>query len=114
MYYWWYPDWNNGRAYPGRSPESAECGQDQPVSGHEIEADGDRRLERAVASALLHDPAVRGGHIDLSVQNGVVILDGEVDSESVRSAAGTRAWSVAGVMDVCDALTVKKRRFRLR
>lgn len=108
MYYWWYPglhtDFGSGR----RSGPAA--GAHGPSSeGATSPADPDRRLERAVAAALLADAAVTGGNVDLSAQNGVVMLDGEVDSEAARSAAVARTWCVAGVTDVCNALTVRRR-----
>ncbi|WP_158277882.1 BON domain-containing protein [Pseudosporangium ferrugineum] len=75
-------------------------------------SDRDHLILRAVADALFTDPEVTGGHINLGVQNGVVILDGDVDSEPTRSAAAACAWTVEGVTDVCNALTVTKRRRR--
>ncbi|WP_199516639.1 BON domain-containing protein [Nucisporomicrobium flavum] len=104
MYSWWYPDWYNGQSYVGRSRPDGE-----PEAGRDV-TDPQKRLARAVAEALFDDAAVTGGQFDLSVQNGVVILDGEADTEASRSAAVARAWSVPGVRDVCNALAVKKRR----
>ncbi|MEU8659755.1 BON domain-containing protein [Actinoplanes philippinensis] len=65
----------------------------------------------AVAEALLADAAVTGGHLDLRIQNGVVILDGEVDTDDTRAAVTDRVWSIPGVADVCDALRVTGRRY---
>lgn len=59
-----------------------------------------------MADALLDDAEVTGGRIELSVRNGVVILDGEVDAVG----GGSLAWSVTGVTDVCDALVTTNQR----
>jgi osmotically-inducible protein OsmY len=40
------------------------------------------------------------------VQNGVIILIGELGSVDARAAAGSRAWQVPGVVDVCNRITV--------
>jgi hypothetical protein len=117
MYHWWYPGWYNEPTYLGRSGSGGGRHPDrdtpEPYAGA-LPANPDRRLERIVATSLFDDAAVTGGHIDLSVQNGVVIVEGTVDSEAVRSAVVARAWSVAGVVDVCNALTVDRRRRRRR
>jgi osmotically-inducible protein OsmY len=69
----------------------------------------DDRLACLVGHALLGDRAVTGRRIDVSVQNLVVVLDGEVDTETACIAAGLRAWSIPGVVDVCNALHVTGR-----
>ena len=70
---------------------------------------GDELLVHLVAEGLVADRAVRGRLIDVTVQNGVVIMEGEVASIEARAAAGRRAWSVPGVHDVCNRLTVLTR-----
>ena len=42
----------------------------------------------------------------VTVQNGVVILEGYADTTRTRSAAGRRAWATPGVYDVCNLLAV--------
>ena len=66
--------------------------------------DADAGLVRLVAEALAGDPLVRGRHVDVTVQNRVVILEGEVESPHARDAAASRVWSVPGVYDVCNLL----------
>lgn len=46
------------------------------------------------------------GRIDVSVKEGVVTLDGEVESLAHKRFAGTLAWWVAGVRDVVNGLGV--------
>ncbi|SNY25618.1 BON domain-containing protein [Paractinoplanes atraurantiacus] len=101
MYYWWYPDgysspWRNSRA---ETPRTEATGS----------GDGLVRL----AEELLADPRIRG-QISLDLQNGVVILDGQVGTERARDRATALAWSAPGVTDVCNALTVSHRRWPFR
>ncbi|MGA5298933.1 BON domain-containing protein [Nucisporomicrobium flavum] len=95
---WWYTDWYNGAPYSRQFPAAHGNGA----------RTRDERLARAVADAVLADPVVTGGRIDLGVQNGVVILDGDVDTEASRRAVVALAWSVPGVTDVCNALAVRR------
>lgn len=66
----------------------------------------DVRIVEGVATALACDVTVRGRRLEVLVQNQVVILLGEVESEDVRLAAGVVAWAVPEVYDVCNRLTV--------
>lgn len=66
----------------------------------------DEKLAHRVADRLIADPAVRGGNLEISVQNRVVILTGRIDSATARDAAGRQAWSAPGVHDVCNRLVV--------
>ncbi|MET8147085.1 BON domain-containing protein [Actinoplanes sp. NPDC049668] len=109
MIFWWYTDWFNGPAYAGQR-RTGHARHDLNPPGPVQTSPGlsrDQGLLIAVAEALLDDPALTGGYIDLSVQNGVVILDGEVDTQATHTAAVAQAWSVAGVADVCDALALR-------
>jgi osmotically-inducible protein OsmY len=63
-------------------------------------------LAGEAAEALAKDPLVHGRRLEILVQNGVVILTGELASPQARAAAGRRAWSVEGVTDVCNRVTV--------
>ncbi|WP_249999085.1 BON domain-containing protein [Actinoplanes sp. M2I2] len=107
MYFWfhmpgespWFPD----------TPEQPDAARvRRAITDHWAETD--RAVAVRLALALLHDPAVDGGDLDLRVQSGVAILDGRVPSASARAAAVDRAWSVDGVRDVCDLLRVRRRR----
>lgn len=66
----------------------------------------DDRLAAQLADVLRCDPLVHGRHLEILVQNRVAILLGELDSTEARTAAGRRAWTVPGVHDVCNRLTV--------
>lgn len=71
-------------------------------------ADADEQLVDRAAQALRCDPRVYGRLLHIMVQNRVVILVGEVGSPEARTAAASRAWSVPGVYDVCNRLTVSR------
>ncbi len=64
----------------------------------------DQELVECVADELVADTRIRGRHVQVTVQNGVVILEGMVDSVDIREAAGRRVWAVPGVQDVCNML----------
>ncbi|MEV6842734.1 BON domain-containing protein [Actinoplanes sp. NPDC051411] len=101
MYSWMHPEWYDLTPLLGR-----------PADGHsasrpERSLTADQRLTSDVVQALFDDPKVTGGTVELTVQNGVAILEGTVDSDGVRIAAVTTAAGVSGVRDVCDALVVK-------
>jgi osmotically-inducible protein OsmY len=68
--------------------------------------EGDELLLHLVAEALAGDQEIRGRHLDVTVQNGVVILEGVVSSLTARSAASRRAWAVPEVRDVCNCLMI--------
>ncbi|MEU4428471.1 BON domain-containing protein [Actinoplanes sp. NPDC024001] len=104
MYWWWYRDGYNGWAYGGSRQDHNGALASRPEAAPRIGAE--RRLALRVAEALLNDPAVTGGSIEVSVQNGVVILEGAVGTEAARCAAAGRVWSVRDVTDVCNALTI--------
>jgi osmotically-inducible protein OsmY len=61
-------------------------------------------LVEEVAGRFLTDTDIRGRHVQVSVQNCVVILQGSVESEAAKEAAGRQAWATPGVFDVCNML----------
>ncbi|UQU61298.1 BON domain-containing protein [Couchioplanes caeruleus] len=105
MYPWWYTDWFNGASYSRQFPPADGR---HGAAGEDAARTRDERLARAVADAVLAAPGVTGGRIELGVQNGVVILDGDVDTEATRREVVALAWSVPEVADVCNALTVHR------
>ncbi|MCM4083828.1 BON domain-containing protein [Paractinoplanes hotanensis] len=100
MYFWSFPDWYDATPFHWCTTDDASTERtDQPLTV-------DQRLTREVAQALLSDPAVTSGLVDLRVHNGVAILDGTIDSEDARAAAVATAESVSGIRDVCNALVL--------
>jgi osmotically-inducible protein OsmY len=77
-----------------------------PDPGQDRDDDPDEVLVDLVVGRLIATAEVRGRDVCVSVQNGVVIMEGYVDSAESKTAAGTLAWSVPGVTDVCNVLAV--------
>ncbi len=66
----------------------------------------DTRIRSDVSNRLWEDSQVDAGDVTLGVDNGVVTLDGSVDSRWAKRIAEDIAWSVPGVRDVINSLTV--------
>jgi hyperosmotically inducible periplasmic protein len=64
----------------------------------------DRTISYNVAAALNANPETRSARIKVTTSNGVVELDGLVDSHEERAAAGSIAGSVQGVRSVDNEL----------
>jgi osmotically-inducible protein OsmY len=67
----------------------------------------DAYLKSRVESELFRDPVIPKGRIDLSVEDGVVTLRGELDSPGEINAAVARARMIPGVSDVESLLHLK-------
>jgi hypothetical protein len=106
VYFWHYSQWDTPWSSNVR-PTPADSDR-QAIADHWAAAD--REVAVRLALALLHDPDVEGGDIDVRVQCGVALLDGRVPAEAVKEAALARARSTEGVRDVCDLLTVARPR----
>jgi osmotically-inducible protein OsmY len=67
----------------------------------------DSDLQNSVIQALSLDPRVDEAAIGVSVQHGVVTLNGVVGSWTEKHAAGDAAHGVAGVLDVANDIEIK-------
>ncbi len=67
----------------------------------------DREIRRAVEDALLYDPRVASFNVDVSVDNGVVHLDGEVDNLKAKRSAAHTARNIVGVWRVKNRIDVR-------
>jgi osmotically-inducible protein OsmY len=65
----------------------------------------DSQIRGNIVSALAVDPVTEAFEIDVSVDDGVVTLTGEVDSYTEKTVAEEVAESVKGVVDVKNLLT---------
>jgi hyperosmotically inducible protein len=63
------------------------------------------KREKQIQSELQHDPDLKDNHIDVTVQDGVVILKGKVDSTAERTKA-ERLARVQGVVAVDNQIEV--------
>ncbi|GLZ01123.1 BON domain-containing protein [Actinoplanes sp. NBRC 103695] len=66
----------------------------------------DEFLLDLVPSRLIATSQIRGKQVTVMVQNGVVILEGPVDSTDAKDAASGLVWSTPGVRDLCNLLAV--------
>lgn len=67
----------------------------------------DKELQRDVLDELAWDPSVDAAEIGVSVNNGIVMLNGIVKSFDEKSTAERVAQRVAGVQALTDELVVK-------
>jgi osmotically-inducible protein OsmY len=70
------------------------------------EQETDDELADAVRLVMEKDPLVRADQLLISVQRGVVILDGLVASDEERHLVVQDAWYIPGVQDVVDRIQV--------
>jgi hyperosmotically inducible periplasmic protein len=79
-----------------------------PASGPAAQTteDRDTRITTSVQARFYSDEAVRGRHIQVHTEDGVVMLRGSVDTEQARQRAVELARDVAGVERVEDNLHV--------
>jgi len=63
--------------------------------------------EGSRARAAVEAAADRGSYIEIAVADGVVTLDGQVESLSHKRLAGLLAWWVPGTRDVVNGIEVK-------
>jgi hypothetical protein len=68
----------------------------------------DEDIKRDVDTALFYDEVVSSLGVKVSVNNGVVTLSGEVNSDQAKRSADQDAWQVAGVKDVKNELQVRE------
>ena len=95
---WYEDDWPDD---DGQDVEPFGDGDDRGAFSLDDEMLADR-----AAAALRQDERIRGRRIELTVQNRVIILIGDVATAEASDAAGRLAWSVPGVHDVCNRLSV--------
>jgi osmotically-inducible protein OsmY len=67
----------------------------------------DSQLQQAVLDELSWEPSVNSAHIGVSVHDGVVTLNGHVQSYSEKSAAERATVRVKGVKAVAEEIEVK-------
>jgi len=113
-----FPDWLPSDGWPDRNHQpgqpDGDATEDRDGTAERLDdligrigsRTADEWLAGRTAEALRMDPLVRGPYLEVMVQNGVVILLGELSSLEARQAAGRCVWRVSGVRDVCNRLSV--------
>ena len=71
-------------------------------------ATDDATITVRVRTALLNDPVVHASEINVTAQNGIVMLRGQVHGQSEANAAIAAARRIAGVRDVQSELQVNR------
>ncbi|HEY9720501.1 MAG TPA: BON domain-containing protein [Oscillatoriaceae cyanobacterium] len=66
----------------------------------------DKRVVQHVQDGLMQDPNVQRFAVRVNAENGLVTLEGEVDSLEAKRLIGLIAWWVPGTADVVNALNV--------
>jgi osmotically-inducible protein OsmY len=66
----------------------------------------DDRISDQVRMKLATDPDVKGGALDVTVKDGVVVIKGRVDTDKGKSKATHLAKKIKGVKDVDNELQV--------
>ncbi len=74
------------------------------------EAPGDDEIASHIRSALQWSPHIDPGEVDVSVEEGTVILTGRVDSLWQKSMAGSIADNIRGVLNIRNMLKVEPAR----
>ncbi|HUX87547.1 MAG TPA: BON domain-containing protein [Chloroflexota bacterium] len=99
----------------GRKPHREEkvepkvyyMGDHAPFPG-QVPGRSDEDIKRDVDTALFYDDVVSSLGVKVSVSNGIVTLDGQVNSDQAKRSASEDAWEVAGVKDVKNQLQVNE------
>ncbi|MDD3926606.1 MAG: BON domain-containing protein [bacterium] len=68
----------------------------------------DEELKEAVEENITFDPWIDASQINVNVEHGKVILEGEVDSVIEKRSAADDAWDTVGVIDVENRLAIKR------
>jgi hyperosmotically inducible periplasmic protein len=104
----------HGEAEPTAGPEGERRDPEHPAEGERPREDrpvtgrmGDAWITTKIQARYFTDEEVRGADINVTTENGVTTLEGEVASEQVRERALRLARETDGVERVEDRLTVR-------
>lgn len=90
------------RVEPAAAPREADTARPQPNV-----VDNDAWITTKVRSRFFTDSHVKNMNVDVTTQNGVVTLSGEVENAEARTTAEAVAKQIEGVKQVTNRLTVK-------
>jgi len=74
--------------------------------GHHLQVVPDREVKATIVSRLRENPYTQDSRIKVDVHDGVVQLDGEIDSPVAKAVATDDVVAVPGVVDVANELVV--------
>lgn len=76
------------------------------LTGGEDVSDLDGTLEQRLESIVVSDPTLRERDLSIDVNDRVVTIRGDVQSDEERDRVEQLAWQLAGVRDVANAVQV--------
>jgi osmotically-inducible protein OsmY len=76
------------------------------IAADKTPAAADNRIYDQVRMRLANDPDVKGGALDVEVKDGVVTIQGRVDTDKGKKKAEKLAKKVKGVKSVDNEITV--------
>lgn len=99
------PDWAGSKLEPER-PASPTGPRDFTGRGPRSYRRSDARLLEEISELLTADTHIDASEIEVSVENGDVLLTGVVESRRLKHLAEDIAYRVSGVLDVTNRLKV--------
>jgi osmotically-inducible protein OsmY len=81
-----------------------------PGAGNTDQESGDSSLEMQVRQQLSTDASLKGSQIEVSVKDGVVLIQGELPDPASKQRALTMLRGTEGVVQIVDRLRVVERR----
>lgn len=99
------PDWAGVKLEPER-PATATALRDHTGRGPRAYRRPDTRIYEQICELLMDDHHIDASEIEVSVENGDVLLTGTVESRRLKHLAEDIAYRVTGVLDVTNRLKV--------
>jgi hypothetical protein len=99
------PDWAGAKLEPER-PATPTGPRDFTGRGPRSYRRSDARLHEEICELLTADTHIDASEIEVSVENGEVMLSGLVESRRLKHLAEDIAYRVSGVLDVTNRLKV--------
>jgi osmotically-inducible protein OsmY len=88
-------------------PEASPSDQPSDLLSQTLDQISDGWITTRVTASLRFDSAIKDGDIDVSTDEGVVSLEGQIRSAEQKKLAGDKARSIYGVKQVNNQLEVK-------
>jgi len=99
------PDWAGAKLEPER-PATPRGPRDFTGRGPRAYRRTDARLHEEICELLTADTHIDASEVEVSVENGEVLLSGVVESRRLKHLAEDIAYRVSGVLDVTNRLKV--------
>ncbi len=100
------PDWAGVKLEPERPTTPPTAARDHTGRGPRSYRRPDTRIYEQICDLLMDDTHIDASEIEVSVENGEVLLSGTVESRRLKHLAEDIAYRVTGVLDVTNRLKV--------